>query len=173
MKIEVADYNPDWPELFEQESVKIKNMLKDELVNIFHIGSTAVPGLAAKPILDIMPVVKDIKAVDLYNSVFESLGYEAMGELDIPGRRYFRKGGDNRTHQLHAFQYNDTHNILRHLVFRDYLREHPAVRDEYAALKFSLAGKYPDDIDGYCAEKDNFVKATEQKALTWFWENFL
>ncbi|MFD3262223.1 GrpB family protein [Paenibacillus lentus] len=80
-------------------------ILQDDLVNSFHIGSTSVPGLKAKPITDILLVVKDIGGLDTFSAQFENLGYEVMGEFGIKGRRYFRKGGDDRTHQIHAFQY--------------------------------------------------------------------
>lgn len=91
-----------------------------------------------------------------------------MGEFGIPGRRYFRKGGDHRTHQLHVFQAGDRKNILRHLAVRDYLRACPAEREAYGALKRWLAGQYPEDIEGYCDGKDSFVRALERRALDWY-----
>ena len=96
-------------------------LLGDTCIAIHPIGSTAIPGADAKPILDLMPVVRDLAAVDALTPAFAALGYEALGELGIPGRRYFRKGGDERTHQLHVFQVGDHANIVRHLAFRDLL----------------------------------------------------
>ncbi len=125
MKIQVVGYNEKWPLLFRQEAEKIKKILGAELIDIHHIGSTSVKNLSAKPIIDIMPVVKDIALVDSYQKEFETLGYEAMGEFGIAGRRYFRKGLEFRTHHVHVFEESNLKDIERHLAVRDYLREHP------------------------------------------------
>ena len=151
------------------ESSKIKNILKDILLSIDHIGSTSVPGLAAKPIIDMLPVVTNIKEVDKYNLEFERLGYECMGEFGIPGRRYFRKGGEeHRTFQIHFFGQNSTYDIKRHIAVRDYLRTHKEDADAYGELKKKLAVQFPNDIDGYCDGKDAFVKELQRKALEWY-----
>ena len=163
--IVVVDYDPLWPLLFRKEADAISRILGDNLVLIHHIGSTSVPFLAAKPIIDIMPVVKDLSGVDAVSGEFVKLGYEYLGEFGIKGRRYLRKGGQERTHQIHIFQMEDDTNILRHLAFRDYLRSHRDVAMEYAALKKDLAARFPYDIDGYCDGKDAFVKKIETLAL--------
>lgn len=98
-----------------------------------HIGSTSVYGLPAKPIIDIMPVVRDIEAVDHSNSAFEQIGYECMGEYGIPGRRYLRKGKVERTHHVHIFEESNAHDIQRHLAVRDYLRAHADMAMEFDA----------------------------------------
>lgn len=172
INVTVVDYDPLWPELFRAEARRIRDILNGNPVEIFHIGSTSVPGLRAKPIIDIMPVVLDIEQVDERIGEFEAIGYKAMGELGIPGRRYFRKGGENRTHQIHAFQYDNVHAITRHLAFRDYLRSHPGVSAAYAALKSELAMRYPKDIGRYCDGKDSFVKRVERDALQWYWKTY-
>lgn len=97
---------------------------------------------------------------------FSRIGYEYLGEFGIPGRRYLRKGGDERTHQIHIFQADDRKNIERHLAFRDYLRTHEEARGEYAALKKELARRFPYDIDGYCDGKEEFVRTMEKQALS-------
>lgn len=163
----VTEYNPSWTQMFEQEATAIKQILGENCVAIYHIGSTAVPGLAAKPIIDIMPVVKSLTDVDKVSKQFEGIGYEYMGELGIAGRRYLRKGGDERTHQIHIFAQSDDININRHLAFRDYLRTHENIKNAYAELKIKLAQKYPYDIDGYCDGKEKFVKEIELKALSY------
>mgnify|MGYP005795763827 CR=1 FL=1 len=165
--IVVTAYNPEWPNMFEMEAEKIRQILGPNCVSIFHIGSTSVDGLAAKPIIDIMPIVKNLDAVDLVSGEFEKIGYEYMGEFGIAGRRYLRKGGEERTHQIHIFAQSDKANIQRHLAFRDYLRTHEDVKNAYAKLKRALANKYPYDIDGYCDGKEKFVKEVEAKALNW------
>ena len=163
--IVVVPYRPQWQEDFRQEAEKIRAVLGDNCIRICHIGSTAVEGLAAKPIIDIMPVVADLNGVDACRPGLEGLGYEYCGEFGIPGRRYLRKGGDERTHQIHVFRQDDRANIIRHLAVRDYLRRHEEEREAYAALKLSLAAQYPYDIEKYCDGKDSFVKALESKAL--------
>ena len=109
--IVVVDYDPLWPLLFRKEADAISRILGDNLVLIHHIGSTSVPFLAAKPIIDIMPVVKDLSGVDAVSEEFVKLGYEYLGEFGIKGRRYLRKGGQERTHQIHIFQMEDDVNI--------------------------------------------------------------
>ena len=93
-----------------------------------------------------MPVVKDLESVDLISSEFEAIGYEYLGEFGIIGRRYLRKGGEKRTHQVHIFAQSDRTNIERHLAFRDYLCSHEDTKAAYAKLKSELAKKYPYDL---------------------------
>lgn len=165
--VTVTAYDPRWPQLYEREAAAISAALGGALSAIHHIGSTAVPGLAAKPIIDIMPVVHSLSGADAARGVLEALGYEYLGEFGIPGRSYLRRGGDERTHQVHIFAERDRENIARHLVFRDYLRAHPDVCAEYAALKRALAARYPYDIESYCDGKADFVKKYESLALAW------
>ena len=168
MKVEVVEYDKQWPALFEIEALKIKGILGDELIAIYHIGSTAVENLRSKPIIDIMAVVRDITKVDNYNKEFKKLGYEPKGEFGIAGRRYFRKGLTIRTHHVHIFEISINKDIERHLAVRDYLRTHPQDAYEYGQLKSKLAALYPSDIEAYCAGKDAFVKELERKALKWY-----
>ena len=163
--ITVENYNPEWPLMYKRERDCIAEILKDNCIYIYHIGSTAVPGLPAKPIIDIMAVVKSLEKVDIVAEKFLNSGYEYLGEFGIAGRRYLRKGGDERTHQIHIFQADDWNNIGRHLAFREYMRTHEKERNEYAKLKKALAKKFPYDIDGYCLGKDDFIRETEKRAL--------
>lgn len=168
MHVRVIPYRPEWPLLFAQEAEKIRHTFGTALLAIHHIGSTSVEGLAAKPIIDILAVVRDVNAIDALAPAMESLGYEAMGEFGIPGRRYYRKGGENRTHQIHAFSMEDHWNIDRHLAVRDYLRVHPEEAQLYGDLKQHLAQQFPEDIERYCDGKDAFVKALEKRAYAWY-----
>ena len=170
-RIVVKPYNPDYPSLFEKEKALLVPIFGDNLVDIEHIGSTAVPGLKSKPIIDILVAVKSLSLVDEKQNEFEKLGYEYLGEFGIKGRRYLRKGGDERTHQIHVFRFKDEHNLIRHLAVRDYLRAHPWVADEYGELKAKLAKEHPYDIDGYCDGKEAFVQALERVALDWYHQN--
>lgn len=168
MIIEMKEHNPQWALMYTDEAEKIKEILGDELTGIYHIGSTSVEGLKAKPIIDIMGAVKNIDSVDQYNDKFIELGYEPMGEYGISKRRFFRKGREKRTHHIHIFQITDRENIERHLAVRDYLRKHPEDAATYGELKSKLAHKYSRDIEAYCDGKDSFVKNLEKKALSWY-----
>lgn len=166
-KIVVVPYHPGWPEQYRVEAAKIAAVFGPELVAIHHIGSTSVPGLSAKPIIDMMPVVRDIERVESFNPAMVQLGYEPKGENGIPGRRYFAKGGDaNRSHHVHIFAL-DNPEVNRHLDFRDYLIVHPAEARHYAALKAELAQQFPYDILDYMAGKDGLIKEILQKARAW------
>ncbi|MBN6206807.1 GrpB family protein [Ralstonia pickettii] len=165
--MEVTVFNKEWAVLFEEEAEKIKYIFGENLISIDHIGSTSVAGLKAKPIIDIMPVVKNIYLVDQNNEEMQKLGYEPMGEFGIAGRRYFRKGQEKRTHHVHIFQ-EGSPDIKRHIAFRDYLRAHPNLRDRYGALKSKLAEQFPFDKESYINGKDALVKEIEAQALEWF-----
>jgi len=155
--------------MFSEEAKKLQQIFKTEMIDIHHIGSTSVPQLKAKPILDIMPVVKDINIVDKYNGDMRSIGYEPKGENGIPERRYFEKGGDNRSHHVHIYQIGNDE-IKRHLAFRDYLREHPVEKKNYGEVKEKLAKQFPYDIKSYINGKDHLIKKIEAKSLNWYKE---
>ncbi len=168
-KVEVVPYRPDWPEQFEAEANALTRIFGDQLQSIHHFGSTSIPGVSAKPIIDILVIVRDINAVDAMNPQLAELGYSAVGEYGIPGRRFFYKGTyDTRTHHLHVYENGNPH-IMRHLVFRDYMRSHPIPARNYARLKEELARQFPDDMDSYIQGKNAFVKEHEKQALEW-WE---
>ena len=169
MEIQVVPYDPSWPSRYRREAALLREALGDCLVEIHHIGSTSVPGLWAKPIIDILPVVTAVEEADRRRAALEALGYEYLGEFGIPGRRYLRKGGEHRTHQVHLFDRESRDEIRRHLAVPAYLRCHPDAARDYAQLKRRLARRFPRDIDGYCDGKDAFVKALERAALDW-WE---
>ena len=165
MEVQVVPYDPSWPSRYRREAALLREALGDCLVEIHHIGSTSVPGLWAKPIIDILPVVTAVEEADRRRAALEALGYEYLGEFGIPGRRYLRKGGDHRTHQVHLFGRESRDEIRRHLAVPAYLRCHPDAAWDYAQLKRRLARCFPRDIDGYCDGKDAFVKALERAAL--------
>lgn len=166
-KIEVVPYNKDWPFLFQKEACLIKKIFGHEIVEIYHIGSTSVVGLKAKPIIDILPVVKDIDKVDDFNGKMIKIGYEPTGENGIAGRRFFHKGGDNRTHHVHIFEKGDA-NIKRHVAFTKFLNAHPVIANQYGELKEQLAKNFTYDPEAYSKGKDQFVKKIELDALNWF-----
>jgi GrpB-like predicted nucleotidyltransferase (UPF0157 family)/GNAT superfamily N-acetyltransferase len=162
-RVEIKPYDANWPSAFEIEAKLIKEALGHNCLAIHHIGSTSVPGLAAKLIIDMIPVVKDITEVDNYNAAMEVLGYKAMGEYGIPMRRYFQKGLEHRTHNIHVFEQNNPE-IDRHLKFRDWMRTHPEDMQAYADLKKNLAIRFKNDIFSYCLGKEDFIAAIDKKA---------
>lgn len=167
-KVEVVPHDPSWRGAFETESKQIALALTENVVAIHHIGSTAIPQIHAKPIIDMLVEVKDITKVDKQTSAMEALGYEAMGEFGISGRRFFRKGNEAgiRTHHIHTFEVTSPQ-IERHLAFRDYMISHPENAQQYSELKRELANKYHDNIQGYMDGKNGFIKAMDQKAANW------
>ncbi|MGP4041122.1 GrpB family protein [Gracilibacillus sp. D59] len=166
-KVEVCPYNKDWRLMFKKEVEKLQTIFNKEMVTIHHIGSTSVPGLKAKPIIDIMPIVKDITNVGKFNEAMQEIGYNPKGENGITGRRYFQKGGDNRTHHVHIYQVGSSE-IKRHLAFRDYLLNHPHEKKRYGDLKESLAQQFPYDVESYINGKESMAKEIEGKALEWY-----
>ncbi len=166
-KIEVVPYNPDWPRLYSAEAERIAAALGGEMTAIHHIGSTAIPGIKAKPVLDFLVAVPRIERVDELNDSMVVLGYEPRGEYGIPGRRFFIKHtAGMRTHHVHIFQ-NGNPEITRHLNFRDYLRAHPDEAQAYSRLKEELARQYPEDSHGYTEGKNEFVQEIDQRAKVW------
>ncbi|UQZ36229.1 hypothetical protein C2I18_23515 [Paenibacillus sp. PK3_47] len=166
MKVRLSNYNPDWARSYQDEADFLKTIFTDEIVRFEHFGSTSVPGMKAKPVIDMMCIVKDINRVDVHNNTMISLGYDAAGEWGIPGRRLFRKGGEERTHHIHCYQ-TDSPQIERHLIFRDYLRAHPEEAARYSRFKEELAERF-DHTSEYSPAKKTFVLEMERLALAWY-----
>lgn len=166
-QVEVVPYDPAWVTRFEKEAGKLTHLFGDRIVEIHHIGSTSVPGLDAKPTIDIMPVVRMIEQVDELTGHMEALGYRSFGEHGIPRRRFFAKGGDVRTVHVHMFESGDE-GVTRHLAFREYLKAFPEVQDTYGSLKRTLADHHPTDIESYIQGKQEWVSETERVATIWY-----
>ena len=166
----VVPYDPHWAELYEQEKEALCAVFGEELLEIHHIGSTSIPGIKAKPVIDILPVVRDIQRVDDLNDEMAELGYEAKGEYGILGRRYFRKGTEEKhTHHVHAFQFGNPE-IARHVNFCAYLRAHPGDARRYSELKEALTKRHSHDIGAYTVGKDALIAELDQKAKRWMEE---
>jgi GrpB-like predicted nucleotidyltransferase (UPF0157 family) len=137
------------------------------LVVLHHIGSTAVPGLPAKPTIDILAEVQSHDALEACIPELAAMGYQAKGENGVSGRRYFHSlSGEVHLFHLHAYEIGHA-DIRRHLDFRDYLRAHPDTARAYAALKHSLAAEYPYDPQLYTAGKSDFIRGVDRKAAAW------
>jgi GrpB-like predicted nucleotidyltransferase (UPF0157 family) len=155
--VRVVPYDSTWPTLFEAEAGELRQRFEGAgLPLVFeHTGSTAVPGLAAKPILDILAGYPAGAVVAAYIGVLTEAGYTHRGEQEIPGREFFRRGNPRAYHvHLTAIESGFWRD---HLTFRDRLRSDDALRDAYAALKCDLAARFPRDRDAYIAAKTSFV----------------
>jgi len=164
----LADYDPGWPRRAARHAERLQ-ALGPILVAVHHIGSTSVPGLAAKPILDLMPLVTDLGELDHRRAVLEGLGFDWHGEYGIAGRRYctLDDRAGVRAVQMHCFQAASPE-ARRHLAFRDYLRTHPDVAEAYEREKRRARALHPDDSHAYGDEKDAWIRVTEADALAWF-----
>ncbi len=163
-----SDYSTEWPIEFEREAERLRALLGGELIRVHHIGSTSVPGLAAKPVIDLLPLVRSVARIDDLRPMLQAAGYEPWGEYGLPGRRFFTKDRDGyRTHNIHIYQ-PDNPDVERHLAFCAYLREHEQARREYEALKREVYARHPADIEAYNDGKDAWIKRLEPVALEWY-----
>ena len=163
----MVEYDPAWPGMFEREALLLGKVFGDQLLELHHIGSTAIPGLRAKPTIDILLVVRDISAIDGLNGAMMKNGYHPEGEFGIPGRRYFWKGVPD-VHIYHAHAYQAGHSeITRLLNFRDFLRAHRQEALAYQELKQQLAARFTYDPDSYTNAKDALIRHMDEKAKRW------
>jgi GrpB-like predicted nucleotidyltransferase (UPF0157 family) len=164
--VQVVPWDDSWPEAFRRERDRLAELLGPAASVIHHIGSTSVPGLCSKPVLDLLVETPDLASIDRMEPGLAALGYVAKGEYGIVGRRYFSRpaGVELKTH-LHAFRTGDPA-VLRHLLFRDHLRSHPEVAGEYGALKRRLADAHAQDPEAYQAGKSAFISRIETSAGT-------
>jgi GrpB-like predicted nucleotidyltransferase (UPF0157 family)/RimJ/RimL family protein N-acetyltransferase len=166
-RVEVTAYDPHWVAAFRQEAALLKSVFGDQALAVHHIGSTSVPGLPAKPVIDLLLEVRDIQAVDSYNEHMRGLGYEPHGEYGLPRRRYFPKSiAGKRFSHVHTWQTLDPE-IERHLSFRDYLIAHPQRSSAYGHLKEDLAARFANDMTRYIEGKHAYCQETERLAVTW------
>jgi GrpB-like predicted nucleotidyltransferase (UPF0157 family) len=159
-------YDLQWPAAFEAEAMRLK--VTGAFVRLHHMGSTAIPGMLAKPIIDILAEAETLDAVDSAAPRLADLGYEARGEYGIAGRRYFRRhdAAGFRTHHLHVYEVGSAQ-IERHLMLRDYLLAHPVKAEAYAAFKRALiAGEVGAGLS-YAAGKVDFVECLNDEARAW------
>lgn len=162
----IEDYQPRWPEFFSQEASQIQNLIGTYITAIEHIGSTAVPGLAAKPIIDMLIGVKCLADAPSFIPPLQQFGYIYVPEYEqgLPERRYlYKQEHGEDTYHLHMVELQSDF-FLRHLAFRDYLRAHPEAVAEYAALKIRLASEFGSDREGYTDAKTDFIHSIERKA---------
>jgi GrpB-like predicted nucleotidyltransferase (UPF0157 family) len=168
IQVVVVPHDPRWRDEFCAESSRVADALGPNVAAVHHIGSTAIPTIYAKPIIDLLVEVADVAAIDSCNSAMRALGYEPRGEFGIPGRRFFRKDDDRRvrTHHVHAFAAGCA-DVARHLAFRDFLLAHDDWAQRYSDLKRRLADDCDNDIERYMDGKDLFIKKVDALAAAW------
>lgn len=158
--IEVVPYDPRWPALFEAASREIHTVIGGYITGIEHIGSTAVPCLAAKPVIDILVGVRSLSDAPLFLPPLAPLGYTYVPEHEdiFPERRYLHRIADGQhTHHVHIVEPGSEFYRVQ-LLFRDYLRAHPRDAAAYASLKYQLAGQYHLDREAYTDGKSAFIQ---------------
>ena len=143
--MDIVEYDKNWMRLFEIEKELLSDIFKDNVIRIEHFGSTSIPGIAAKPIIDIMIFVYDINKIELYDDKMKELGYTPKGENGMTGRRYFVKYKEdliNHTHHVHIYEEGGNPFIYEAFLFRDYLRVNEAARKKYEKTKKELAKQF-------------------------------
>ena len=154
--VKLVSYTPEWKRLFEEEKARLQKAVGEHVLDIQPLGSTAIPGMIAKPIIDIGIAVEDFEEAAVCIKPIERLGYVYRGEHGIPRRHYFVKE-DPRTHHIHMVEINsrEWHKMV---LFRDYLIRHPESAQEYAALKAGLAEQFKIDREAYTDGKAPFIE---------------
>ena len=167
--VELVPHDPAWADTARAESERLKGALGAVFVGAHHIGSTAIPGIKAKPIVDLLPLVRSLEELDAQADRVKSLGYDWRGEFGITGRRFCTLDDsqtDKRLIHVHFFT-EGWPDVERHLCFRDYLRAHPDEARVYEGEKLRAAALHPDDVAAYTDAKGPWIKACEQRALDW------
>lgn len=162
--IHLAEYDPAWPAQFTALAQRVGAALGDRVLRIEHVGSTAVRGLAAKPILDIDAVVRTPADLEPASGLLEKSGYQHEGDRGIPGRHAFHWPAGAQRHHLYLLA-EGSPELQRHLAFRDALRSDPLLRAQYLALKRALAERFPFDREAYTQGKGGFIESTLSRVL--------
>ncbi len=164
LAVRLMPYDPRWPSQAEAEAARIRQAAP--ALHLRHVGSTSIPGMPAKPILDLLAVAPDLSVLDLTRPALEARGYVWHGEYGLAGRRYCTLTGDDGTRKVHLHNYAEGDpGIRRHLAFRDHLRANPGLAAAYAAEKERCALLYPHDSHAYGLCKGDWIERIEAEAL--------
>lgn len=166
--IEIVPHNPDWAAAFEREARILQGAMPQAILKIHHIGSTAIPDIWAKPVIDIMCAVTSLNEVDSVSARMNAIGYVGKGEHRIAGRRYFQKRNQagEHTHHVHMYETGSEH-LERHLALRNYLLANPSRAQDYSDRKLAiLRGRVPSRSE-YQNQKASLVLKLEEEALEW------
>ena len=165
--VRLAPHEPAWAGRFAREAARIRAGLGADALAVEHMGSTAIPGIAAKPVLDLTVAVRGLLPVAPWVPRLAEIGYEHVPENAMPDREFFALGTPTvRTHHLSLVE-ADSARWHRHLLFRDYLRAHPDEAAAYERVKRALAERFPDDRASYTAGKHDFIEAVVARARAW------
>ena len=165
--IRIAEPDPGWPEAARRELDRIAAALGPVAVRLEHVGSTAVPGLPAKPIIDLQVSVATLEPEEAYVEPLEGLGYLLILDPAFPDFRFFGRPHERpRTHHVHVWAAG-SHHEHRHVAVRDFLRAHAEEAAAYGAVKREVAARHPGNRLAYMAGKDPYVAALEARALRW------
>jgi len=163
--VRIADYDARWASTFEEARAEIVSRCGALVVAVEHVGSTSVPGLAAKPIIDIMAAVERLDDAQALIEPLAALGFEYVPKNETPDRRFFRRGLRGAgTHHLHVVEHGSCE-WRRHLLFRDHLRAHPERAADYERLKRELAAAHGPDRGAYTDAKTPFIESVIERAL--------
>ena len=166
--VELVPFDDNWAQEYEQEEKLLKEVLKDYILEIHHVGSTSIKGLCAKPVIDILVVIKSLKDIPKIEDILKNYDYENRGPQGVEDRMFFAKGPeDARTHYLH-FTEKGSKTYYDQIIFKKYLIEHPEYIQKYADLKKELAKLYKDERPKYTKGKNDFITEVIKKG----WEEY-
>lgn len=163
-KVKLVPHDPNWDKLFHDEKINLINAFPDMILEVSHGGSTAIPTISAKPIIDMFIRINDLPDAEKIKERMATLGYSYRGEDGVPGRILYVKGPeDNRTHYAHFVQ-GDNDEWENHLLIKDHFLKNPQAAAEYEKLKLTLAKQFSDDRKAYSHGKDAYIKGILEKA---------
>jgi len=158
-KVIVKEYDPCWPQAFRRIRHELENFMGEYIITVEHVGSTSVPGLAAKPIIDLDVVISDTTALETVIEQLAGLDYIYEGDLGIAGREAFGYKDKPHLYKHHLYVCRESSpELKKHLCFRDYLRTHPEAAAEYGSVKREAAALFPDSIDKYMKHKSGCIQ---------------
>lgn len=171
LPVELVPHRAEWAAMAQTEAARLREAIGGDIVmHIHHIGSTSIPGICAKPTIDLMAVVTSHRVLEMRKAALVASGYEWLGEFGIPGRRFISltEGQPRkRLFNVHCFE-NAPAVVARHLAFRDYMRSHPDTAKAYEAEKLRARDLYPNDTLAYSQEKGAWIKQAERAAVEWY-----
>lgn len=170
IEVELVAHDPRWAQAAAERGRVLAAALGPVLIEVQHIGSTAIAGIRAKPVLDLMPLVRDLAGLDARRGAVEALGYQWWGEYGLPGRRYCTLSDPDsgrRLVQAHCYVAGSAE-AVRHLAFRDYLRAHSDIAADYDALKQRCRDRHPMDSHAYSDCKNDWIQRVQAQALRWY-----